>query len=63
MDVDFDEDACRVRTNHAPENFAMLRQIAHNLIKHESSKNVSVRRKIKKAGWDNHFLARIVAGF
>jgi predicted transposase YbfD/YdcC len=63
MDVDFDEDACRVRTDHAPENFAMLRQIAHNLIKQESSKNVSVRRKINKAGWDNDFLTRIVAGF
>lgn len=63
MDMDFDEDACRVRTDHAPENFAMLRQIAHNLIKQESSKNVSVRRKINKAGWDNDFLGRIVAGF
>jgi len=63
MDMDFDEDACRVRTDHAPENFAMLRQIAHNLIKQESSKNVSVRRKINKAGWDSDFLTRIVAGF
>jgi len=63
MDVDFDEDDCRVRTDHAPENFALIRQIAHNLIKQESSKRVSVRRKINKAGWDNDFLARIVAGF
>ena len=63
MDMDFDEDACRVRTDHAPENFALLRQIAHNLIKQESSKKVSVRRKINKAGWDNDFLVRIVAGF
>lgn len=62
MDVDFDEDSCRARTDHAPENFAMLRQIAHNLIKQESSRKVSVRRKINKAGWDNDFLARIVAG-
>jgi predicted transposase YbfD/YdcC len=62
MDVDFDEDSCRARTDHAPENFALLRQIAHNLIKQESSKRVSVRRKINKAGWDNEFLARIVAG-
>ena len=40
----------------------MLRQIAHNLIKQESSKKVSVRRKINKAGWDNDFLARILVG-
>ena len=63
MDMDFDEDACRVRLDHAPENFALIRQIAHNLIKQESSKRVSVRRKINKAGWDNVFLTRIVAGF
>jgi predicted transposase YbfD/YdcC len=62
LDVDFDEDLCRARVDHAPENFALLRQIAHNLIKHESSKKFSVRRKINKAGWDNDFLARIVAG-
>ena len=62
LDVDFDEDQCRARVDRAPENFALLRQIAHNLIKQESSKKVSVRRKINKAGWDNEFLARIVAG-
>ena len=62
LDVDFDEDLCRARIDHAPENFALLRQIAHNLIKQESSKDVSVRRKINRAGWDNDFLARIVAG-
>ena len=62
LDVDFDEDLCRARVDHAPENFALLRQIAHNLIKQESSRKFSVRRKINKAGWDNDFLARIVAG-
>ena len=54
--------ACRARTDHGAENFALLRQIAHNLIKQESSKKFSVRRKIKKAGWDNDFLLRIVVG-
>jgi len=62
MDMDFDEDACRVRKDHAPENFATLRQIAYNLLKRESSKKVSIRRKINKAGWNNDFLARVVAG-
>ncbi|MCE5314092.1 MAG: hypothetical protein ABFD49_07470 [Armatimonadota bacterium] len=46
MDTDFDDDTCRVRTDHAPEDFALLRQIAHNLIRQEASKNVSVRFKI-----------------
>ena len=62
MDVDFNEDACRARTDHGAENFALLRQIAHNLIKQESSKKISVRRKILKAGWENDFLLRILIG-
>jgi predicted transposase YbfD/YdcC len=62
MDVDFDEDHCRVRTDHGGENFALLRQMAHNLLKQESSKGVSVRRKMKKAGWDEDFLIGILVG-
>jgi len=62
MDVNFDEDACRARTDNAAENFALLRQIAHNLLKQETSKGTSIRRKIKKAGWDEDFLIRILLG-
>lgn len=62
MDMDFDEDACRVRMDHAPENFALLRQIAHNLIKQETSKGISIRRKMKKAAYDTDFLTRILLG-
>lgn len=62
MDVDFDEDACRVRKDHAPENFAMIRQIAHNLLK-RAGDNRSIRRKINLCCWDNDFLASVVAGF
>ena len=62
MDMDFDEDACRVRTDHAPENFALVRQMAHNLIKQESSKGFSIRRKMRKAGYDTGFLTRILLG-
>ena len=62
MDVNFDEDRCRARTDHGAENFALLRQVAHNLLKQESSKGVSIRRKIKKAGWDEDFLIGILLG-
>lgn len=62
MDVDFGEDACRVRLDHAPENFALIRQIAHNLLK-RAGDNRSIRRKINLCCWDNDFLASVVAGF
>lgn len=63
MDVDFGEDACRVRKDHAPENFATIRQIAHNLLKHESSRNISIRRKMNWCCWDYDYLAKVLAGF
>lgn len=62
MDMNFDEDACRVRMDHAPQNFALVRQMAHNLLKQESSKGFSIRRKMKKAGYDTGFLTRILLG-
>lgn len=64
MDVNFDEDSCRVRKDYAPENFALIRQIAHNLLKVKyTADNRSVRRKINLCCWDNDFLASVVGGF
>lgn len=55
LDVIFEEDANRARKDNAPENFAMLRKLALNIVRaHPSS--IPIRRKIKRAGWDNAFL-------
>lgn len=55
LDVIFEEDANRARKDNAPENFAMLRKLALNIVRaHPSS--IPMRRKIKRAGWDNAFL-------
>jgi predicted transposase YbfD/YdcC len=62
MDVDFGEDACRVRRDNAPQNFALARQIAHNLLK-RADNDRSIRRKINLCCWDNDFLASVVGGF
>ena len=37
MDVTWNEDACRVRTGHAPQNLALLRRIALNALNLEQS--------------------------
>ena len=49
----FDEDRSRARTDNAPLNLAVLRRIALNLAKANTSKG-SVRGKIKRAGWTMH---------
>lgn len=58
LDVTFDEDRSRIRKDHGPENFALLRRFALSLIKQDTSPG-SVRRKRKRAAWNNQELARI----
>ena len=59
MDMIFRDDECRVRTDHAPANFATIRHMAHNLIRKTPGK-ASVRLKRKAAGWDDDFLAEMI---
>ena len=62
LDVVPDEDGARNRKDHGPENLALLRRLALNLAKLEPSQG-SMRGKLKRAGWDNAFLARLLAQF
>jgi predicted transposase YbfD/YdcC len=59
MDMIFRDDECRVRTDHAPANFATIKHMAHNLIRNAPGKD-SVRLRRKVAAWDDDFLARLV---
>jgi len=62
LDVAFREDECRVRKGHGPENLALLRHIALNLIREEKTAKVGVKNKRLKAGWDNRYLAKVLFG-
>jgi predicted transposase YbfD/YdcC len=55
LDVHFAEDRNRSRCDHAPENLAILRRLALNILRTHPHP-ASLRRKIKRAGWDNAFL-------
>jgi predicted transposase YbfD/YdcC len=59
LDVVFDEDRARNRKDHGPENIALLRKLALNLLRTNSHK-ASLRRKVKRAGWDDAFLLTIL---
>jgi predicted transposase YbfD/YdcC len=60
LDVHFAEDGNRARKDNAPENLATLRRLALNILRaHPDS--ASIRRKIKRAGWDNAFLLAILS--
>ena len=60
LDVAFREDDCRIRTEHAPENFGIVRQIALNLIKQEKTAKVGVATKRLMAGWNEGYLEKIL---
>jgi predicted transposase YbfD/YdcC len=59
LDVTFDEDRSRIRKDHGPDNFALLRRFAISLIKQDTTPG-SVRRKRKRAAWNNEALEDIV---
>jgi len=61
LDVAFREDDSRVRTDFGPENFGILRRIALNLLKQESTLKIGVKAKRKAAGWDEAYLRRVLA--
>jgi hypothetical protein len=50
----------RPRKDHAPENLARLRRFAVNLLRANKDQG-STRGKIKRAGWDDAFLLKLLA--
>jgi len=60
LDVIMNEDQARNRLDHGPNNLAVLRHMALNILNARKSK-ISNRRKIKRAGWSNAFLANLLA--
>ena len=62
LDVVFNEDQARNRKGHCAGNLALLRKLAMNLARLEPSKG-SMRGKLKRAGWDNSFLATMLTHF
>lgn len=60
MDMVFRDDECRLRTDHAPANFVVIKHMAHNLIRNAPGKD-SMRLRRKVAAWDENFLATLIA--
>ena len=60
LDVTFGEDHCRIRKDHAPQNMATLRQVSHNLLKNETSRQVGIQGKRLQAGWKEDYLLKVL---
>ena len=60
LDVIFRDDDCRVRTDHAPFNLHIVKQLALNVLRTCKSKD-SLRMRRKVAAWDDNALAAYLA--
>ncbi len=60
LDVTFGEDACRIRTGHAPENMALLKRWSINLLNQETNYKRSTRQKAKRASMDEGYLLQVL---
>jgi predicted transposase YbfD/YdcC len=60
LDVGFREDESTIRTDHAAENVALLRKIAMNLAKGETSRKIGIRAKRRLATFDLTYLYKLL---
>ena len=62
LDVAFKEDDSRIRKGNGAENFVILRHIALNLLKKETSVKIGIKGRRLNAGWDNNYLKKVLSG-
>ena len=62
LDVAFGEDACRARTGHAARNLAVVRHLALNLLRQDSTRRGSIATKRFTAALDDTYRTTILTG-
>ena len=60
LDIAFREDESRIRKGHGPQNFAILRHIALNLLKQNADSTLGIKNRRLRAGWDNDYLMAVL---
>jgi predicted transposase YbfD/YdcC len=60
LDVTFREDDLRVYQGHAPTNLSILMRTALGLLKNEHTEKGSIETKRLSAGWNEHYLEKIL---
>jgi predicted transposase YbfD/YdcC len=61
LDVALNEDHSRVRKDQAPENLAVLRHIALNLLKQEKTAKGGIHAKQLQAAWNDVYLLKVLS--
>ena len=61
LDVAMAEDANRARKGESAQNLALIRKLALNLLRRETSVKTGFAAKQKRAGWDHNYLLKVLA--
>jgi predicted transposase YbfD/YdcC len=61
LDVVFRDDLARLRTGHGPENMAVVKHMAMNLLR-RAEPTVSLKNRRKLAGWNPEYLDALIRG-
>lgn len=61
LDVAFNEDQSRVRKDHAPENLAVMRRIALNLLRKEKTAKGGIQAKRLQCAWDENYFFKVLS--
>jgi predicted transposase YbfD/YdcC len=62
LDVLFEEDGNRTRKDHAPENLALIRRAALNLLNNHGPSKDSLRRRKLRACLSDRYRAKLIFG-
>ena len=62
LDLVFHEDSSRVRADHAPENLAIIRHLALNLLRRDPTRRVGLKNARFKAALNDAYLRSILDG-
>ena len=60
LDVAFREDECLVAQGHGPENFSLLRKMAHTALTRDTRLKASIPERRKAAGWNDEYLLAVL---
>ena len=60
LDFAFREDESRIREGYAAENFSIIRKIALNFLKNDTTFKNGVKAKRRAAGWDDKYRSKII---
>lgn len=62
LDLAFHEDGSRVRADHAPENLAIIRHLALNLLRRDPTRRIGLKNSRLKAALNDTYLRSILHG-